>query len=52
MPKCPELSVLVKILAGENSFEVTKKSACIIQLLKRPTEKPITFNFDFWLNLS
>ena len=74
MPKCPELSVLVKILAGErynkdvevlslnknirsptaieNSFEVTKKSACIIQLLKRPTQKPITFNFDFWLNLS
>ena len=83
MPKCPELSVLVKILAGErynkdvdilslnklnqfwyfiynirsptaieNSFEVAKKSACIIQLLKRPTQKPITFNFDFWLNLS
>ena len=74
MPKCPELSVLVKILAGErynkdveilslnknirsptaieNSFGVAKKFACIIQLLKRPTEKPITFNFEFWLNLS
>ena len=57
MPKCPELSVLVKILAGERynkdveMLSLNKLNLFWYFYLKHQITNSITFNFEFWLNL-